>query len=131
MPMLTSYFVRKQKSSMGMEDVFLSLSKGKGLSDESPVFDLWIYKNGHILYNGIENVEKKGKIKSSIPFDILNRIEEIINDYDSNDIGEIKGRDNPLNMMKFNGKKIVYQSNRLQGNLLELNNLLELIAENI
>ena len=129
--MLTSYFVRKRKSSLGTEDVFLSLSKGKSISDDSPVFDLWIYKSGHVLYNGIENVEKKGKIKGSIPFDMLNRIEEIINNYDSNDIGEVKGRDNPLTMMKFNDKKIVFQSNRIQGNLLELNNLLELIAENI
>lgn len=129
--MLTSYFVSKQKNSLRTEDVFFSLSKGKSLADESPVFDLWIYKSGHIVYNGIENVEKKGKIKASIPFDMLQRIEELVNNYDSSDIGEVKGRDNALNMMKFNGKKIVYQSNRIQGNLLELHNLLELIAENI
>ncbi|MFG6685332.1 hypothetical protein ACGK9U_02030 [Mariniflexile sp. HNIBRBA6329] len=36
---------------------------------------------------------------------------------------EAKGSDNPLNIIKFNNKKIVIQSERITYNLLKTNNL--------
>lgn len=127
MTLLTSYFVSKQRVLENTEDAFLSLSKGKSL-DNRPVFDLWVFENGQVLYKGIENVGKIGVQKSSISLDVVSKIKSLINQSNQDEIGDAKGRDNPLTIIKHNGRKIVFQASRVKGNLLELNNLLEDIA---
>ena len=127
MTLLTSYFVSKQRVPENTDEAFISLSKGKSL-DNRPVFDLWIFENGQVVYKGIENVDKVGVEKSIVPLDVVSKIKNLINQSNQNEIGDAKGRDNPLTIIKHNGRKIVFQSSRVKGNLLELNNLLEHIA---
>ena len=54
MTLLTTYFTKK-RSNFSVKDAFLSLSKGKCLVD-CPVYDLLIFRDGQVIYNGIENV---------------------------------------------------------------------------
>lgn len=130
MTLLTSYFVSKKPQYEYTDDAILSLSKGKS-SNQLPVYDLWVFDNGHIIYKGISNVEKEGVHKTIVSIDIVDKIKSFIMNLMPNDIGDAKGRDNPLNMIKYGNKKIVYQTARAKGNLLELDNLLDHIAENI
>ena len=127
MTLLTSYFVSKQEKLKDTNDAFLSLSKGK-CQNNCPVYDLWIFENGQVIYKGIENVVKMGVHTTTISTDVVRKMNDFILNSNSRDIGDAKGRDNPLTIIKFNNKKIVFQSQRAKGNLLELNNLLEHIA---
>lgn len=131
MSLLSSYFSNKTEPCYNTEGAFLSLSKGKSLLDNSPVFDLWVFENGVIIYNGLENVDKIGMYKTNILLDVIDDIKEYILSISPNDIGQVKGIDNPLTILKLNNKKIVYQPVRVKGNLLNLNNLLESMVENI
>lgn len=131
MSLLASYFSNKSESSFSTEGFLISISKGKNLLDNSPVFDLWVFENGKLIYNGVENVAKIGMHKTIISLDTVDEIKEFILNINPKDIGKVKGIDNPLTILKLNQKKIVYQSTRITGNLLNLNNLLESIIENI
>lgn len=120
----------KQTRHENMNDAFLSLSRGKSTNGR-PVYDLWIFESGYIIYKGISNVEKIGVHKTAISLDMVSKIKNYLNNLNANDVGNAKGRDNPLTIIKFDNKKIVYQSSRAKGALLELNNLLEHFAKNI
>lgn len=130
MTLLTSYFVSKKEDLKNTRDAILSLSRGKSLNG-SPVFDLWIYRNGQITYNGIENVEKVGIHNTYIPLDIVKKINDYVSNISPLETGDTKGRDNPLTILKYNNRKIVFQSSKTKGNLQELNALLENIASSI
>lgn len=119
--------MNKKRLHVHDDDAILKLSKGKCINNH-PVFDLWIFENGQVIYDGIENVEKKGISKNIIPFDIVNRIKHLADHISTEEVGDSKGRDNALTMLKHKNKKFVFQSARVKGNLLELNNLLEYIA---
>lgn len=131
MTILASYMAKKQKQSLDIKDAFLSISKGKSVDNNSRVYDLWIFENGRAIYNGIENVEEEGLHNLSVSLEDLYKIKKYISNYSTNEIGQAKGRDNPLTILKFHGKKIVFQTERISGNLLELNNLLESLVDNI
>ncbi|WP_242203313.1 DUF6438 domain-containing protein [Aestuariivivens insulae] len=130
MTLLTSYFASKQPLNKNTHDAFLSLFKGKS-SNNGPVYDLWIFDDGNIIYKGISNVEKIGVHKTEISLDVINRIKSFARNLTPNEVGKAKGRENPLTILKFNNRKVVYQSSRAKGNLLELHNLLEYIVINI
>ena len=130
MALLTSYFVKKQKQSYDIKDSFLSLSKGKCL-DDCPVYDLLIFKNGQVVYNGIENVEKKGIHKMLISFEAVKHLNQLLMDLSPLDLGGIREKRKPLTLLKFKGKRIVYQSGRVSGSLKELDSLLESIIKSL
>lgn len=131
MNLLASYMTKKLTPSLEPKDAFLSLSKGKGVDSDSPVYDVWIFENGHVIYNGIENVVEKGFNYITISYDDVYKLKQYISNFNLKEIGKVKGRDNPLNILKFNNKKIVFQSERISGNLLELSNLIEKIVRTI
>lgn len=120
--------MNKERMPLNTEDAILCLSKGRCLNNR-PVFDLWVFDNGQVIYKGIENVDKLGIIKTNLPFDTVGRIKYLIDQISAAEVGDTKGRDNPLTLLKHKNKKIVFQSSRVKGNLLELNNLLEYIAD--
>lgn len=127
MTLLTAYFVNKEKLPVNTDEAFLKLSKGKCLN-ERPVFDLWLFDNGNVLYKGIDNVDKLGIHKTNVSLDTISRIKYLIDQTNSKDVGDAKGRDNALSIIKNKNKTIVFQSSRIKGHLLELHNLLEYIA---
>lgn len=130
MTLLTSYFVSKPKRLEQMDDAFLSLTKGKSINN-NPVFDLWVFESGTVIYKGISNVEKTGVYKTTVPLETINKIKSLVNHLSPDDVGDAKGRENPLTIIKYNERKMVYQSVRAKGSLFKLNNLLEYIASTI
>lgn len=130
MTLLTSYFTKKQKQSYNIKDAFLSLSKGRCLND-CPVYDLWIFKDGQVVYNGIENVEKQGIHKMLISHEAIKHLNQLLIELGPEDIGNIRERKKPLTLLKFKGKRIVYQSTKASGNLLELDRLFESIIKSL
>lgn len=130
MTLLTSYFMKRQKQSYNLKDAVLSLSKGKCL-DDCPVYDLWIFKNGQVIYKGIENVEKSGTHRMFISTEAIKHINQLLLNLMPEDIGSTRERKKPLTLLKFKGKRIVYQSSRVSGYLMELDHLLESIVKSI
>lgn len=130
MALLTSYFVKKQKQTYDIKDALMSISKGRCLND-CPVYDLWIFKNGQVVYNGLENVEKRGIHKMSISLEAIKHLNQLLMGMSPNDLGNTRERKKPLTLLKFKGKRIVYQSTRAVGNLKELDNLLESIIKSL
>ncbi|WP_242083652.1 DUF6438 domain-containing protein [Aestuariivivens sediminis] len=130
MTLLTSYFVNKQNRYDDKDDAFLSLTKGKSMNDH-PVYDVWLFEDGTVIYKGIENVKKTGIHRTTLSLNLLDKIKALALNLSSKEIGDAKGRDNPLSIIKYNDRKIVYQSARARGNLLELNTLLEHVANSL
>lgn len=122
--------MKKQKQSYDIKDAFLSLSKGKCF-DDCPVYDLWIFKNGQVIYNGIENVDKKGIHKMFISYEAVKHLNQLLIDMSPEDLGNIRERKKPLTLLKFRNKRIVYLSSRANGSLKELDNLLESIIKSL
>lgn len=130
MTLLTTYFTKKQKLSYNVKDAFLSLSKGRCLND-CPVYDLWIFKDGQVVYNGIENVQKVGIHKMLISHEAIKYLNQLLLEMKSEDLGNIRERKKPLTLLKFKGKRIVYQSSKVNGSLLELDQLLDSIIKSL
>jgi len=130
MTLLTTYFTKKQKQTYNIKDAFLSLSKGRCLND-CPVYDLWIFKDGQVVYNGIENVQKEGIHKMLISHEAINYLNQLLMEMKPENLGNIRERKKPLTLLKFKGKRIVYQSTKISGSLLELDHLLESIIKSL
>ncbi len=130
MTLLTTYFTKRQKQSYDVKDAFLSLSKGKSLID-CPVYDLLIFSDGHVIYNGIENVEKVGVHKMLISHEAIKHLNNLLLDMKPEDLGDVRERKKPLTLLKFKNKRIVYQSKRVSGSLYELDCLFESIISSL
>jgi len=130
MTLLTSYFTKRQRRAYKNKDALISLSKGKCLND-CPVYDLWIFEDGQVVYNGIENVEKEGIHKMSISLEAIKHLNQLLSEIAPEDIGIIRERKKPLTLLKFKDKRIVYQSSKVRRSLMELDQLLESIIKSL
>lgn len=87
-----------------------------------PVFDFYAFSDGKVIYEGIKNVDKKGKYTFKIPKNKLEEIQKEIMRLSSEGISK-SVRDIPNTIIKFSGKRIVVQ------NLQKLKKLDVLIQE--
>lgn len=126
MILVASCKTNKSTKLIDTEKSFISISKGRCLGD-CPVYDLWVFKNGNIIYHGIDHVQKKGVQKTSISLSKIDTLEKLISTINTKDLGEIKGRDTPLSILRFNNKRMVYQASKAKGNLQYINKLLDSI----
>ncbi|MDO5980547.1 DUF6438 domain-containing protein [Flavivirga spongiicola] len=124
MILIASCKTSKKTQIIDTESSLISLSKGRCLGN-CPVYDLWIFKNGNVIYNGIDNVNKKGIQEITISESKIDTLTKLMTSINPSDLGEIKGYDKPLSILRFNNKKFVYQSKNIQGNLHKINNLIE------
>ena len=94
-----------------------------------PVFDLYIYKDGKVVYRGIKNVEKKGKFTATISKVKLEEIKKEILKLDLNDNTNTKSvRDLPNTVIKVSDRKLKFQNlTKIEG----LDKLLKNIILNI
>ncbi|MCL6293443.1 DUF6438 domain-containing protein [Jejuia spongiicola] len=128
--MSPSCSISKKNASVVKEKLIVTFSKGKCLGN-CPVYDLYIYNNGRVVYNGIDNVKKKGVYETLIALDTVKRIEYLMKHFSPEEIGNTNGRDIPFTILKINDKKVVYRSTRSSGNLLKINNLIENIKDKL
>ena len=127
MILITSCATNKKVDVVDTNKAFISLSKGKCLGS-CPVYDLWIFKDGKVVYSGLENVEKKGIHETKISLEQINELCKLVKKASDVEAGDIRGRDIPLSILKFKDKRIVYQSLKIKGNLLIINNLINNIV---
>lgn len=76
-----------------------------------PVFDLYIFDEGKALYNGIRNVDKKGKHYFVVSKIMLDKIQREIIKLNTENSGK-STRDLPNTILKFLGKKLIVQDSR-------------------
>ena len=71
---------------------------------ECPVFDMYIYNDGKVIYNGFQNVVLKGEHKFSISKNHINEIKKELKNIDFKIKTNIV-RDLPNLILKYNGEK--------------------------
>ena len=130
MILITSCSIGKKLDINDTDKAYISLSKGRCLGN-CPVYDLWVFKDGKVLFKGIDNVEKTGLHETVVSKEVIKKIETLVKATNIEDIETPKGRDLPLTILRYNGKKVAFQENRIKGNLLILNNLIKSLRNDI
>ena len=130
MVLITSCSTGKKLDTNDTDKAYISLSKGRCLGN-CPVYDLWVFKDGKVLFKGIDNVEKIGFHETVVSTETIKKIERLLKAADTENIEAPKGRDLPLSILRYNGKKVAFQESRIKGSLLILNNLLKNLKNKI
>lgn len=98
----------------------------KACLGKCPVLDVFIYNDGLVIYNGIKNVEKKGKHTFKISKKTLEEIKKEVAKVDFNSAynKDLK-RDLPKTILKVNDKKAVFQNKKeIEGIEKIINNII-------
>ncbi len=90
----------------------IQLTKKRCLG-KCPVYDLMIYKNGLVTYNGIDNVSKRGVHQFSIPTKKMEALNKLFDDSGFKDIEikSTKGRDFPITQLTYQNKTVSFKGN--------------------
>ena len=116
------------KAFLKTDTALLRYSKS-GCLGNCPVYDLYIYENGSVWYNGIKNTSKK-KAHSTITMEKIATLKSLLNAIKVEDYQSVKGRDVPITAMTFNNKNVKYNANAVTGNLSKIDSLIqEIIRE--
>ena len=76
-----------------------------------PVYDIYVYNDGTVDYNGLKNVHKKGNFKTKISAKKLEEIKSEIKKIDFSTVDK-KVRDLPNTIIKFNGEKLIVKNRK-------------------
>ncbi|MEE9361454.1 MAG: DUF6438 domain-containing protein [Cellulophaga sp.] len=88
MILVASCKTNKRTKLIDTEKSFISISKGRCLGN-CPVYDLWNFKDGNVIYNGIDHVEKKGIQETTVSQSKIDALTKLIASIKPTDIGEI------------------------------------------
>ena len=102
-------------TKLNYQDAYIQLTKKRCLG-KCPVYDLFIYKNGKVVYNGIDNVEKEGKHEFNLSNQELKNLERMFADSEYKSLKDpVKSniRDLPITLLKFKDKKIEFQGQKI------------------
>ena len=86
---------------------------------ECPVFDMYIYNDGKVIYNGFQNVVLKGEHKFSISKNHINEIKKELKNIDFKIKTNIV-RDLPNIILKYNGEKLTVNNKEEIKDLVKL-----------
>jgi hypothetical protein len=106
------------------EEAIITYSKSRCFG-RCPVYDLYIFNDGKILYKGIENVSKTGTYQSTINLEELDRIKLLLNNLDIQSNQNKLIRDMPVTTLIFNGTKTTYNETKIPENLKIVNDLIK------
>ena len=107
----------------------IQLTKKRCLG-KCPVYDLFIYEDGLVRYNGIENVKKTGRHQFKIADDQLSELQQLFAKAKFQDIEdpEKKGRDFPITQLSFKNKTISFQGTNMTEKVKDIVSKIEEIA---
>lgn len=90
----------------------IQLTKKRCLG-KCPVYDLMIYKNGLVTYNGIDNVSKKGLHQFNLPSKKMESLGKLFDDSGFKEIesNTKKGRDFPITQLTYQNKTVSFKGN--------------------
>jgi hypothetical protein len=91
------------------EEAFLYYGKTQCLG-KCPVFDMYLFKDGKVLYEGIKNVSKLGMHQFSIKTEDVDEIKKELEKIDFTTKEKLT-RDFPNTVLKFKGKRLAIQKN--------------------
>lgn len=110
------------------KNALITFSKGRCLGN-CPVYDMWVFNDGKIIYNGIKNVPKTGYQTQRISDETLEKIKHLVEKSFLKATKTQRIRDLPLTTLVSKGKSIRFHSNLAKAELLELNTLFESIRK--
>ncbi|WP_442264497.1 DUF6438 domain-containing protein [Tenacibaculum sp. ZS6-P6] len=88
-----------------------------------PVFDLYVYQNGKVIFNGVNNTKIKGEAEYQISTQQVKLLKGELSKLSSVvDSESKKGRDLPKTIVNFDNKTLTFKGNK---NLIVFNNLLK------
>jgi hypothetical protein len=100
-----------------------------GCLGNCPVYDLYVFENGYVLYKGVKNTSKK-KAHSTITKEKIAILKSLLSSITVEDYQSAKGRDIPITSIVFNNKSVKYNANTVTGNLSKMDSLIqEIIRE--
>ncbi|MGG6231326.1 DUF6438 domain-containing protein [Tenacibaculum sp. SDUM215027] len=91
------------------EDAFLYYGKTQCLG-KCPVFDMYVFKDGKVIYEGFKNVSKLGLHEFSIKAEEVEKIKQELEKVDFSTKEKLT-RDFPNTVLKFKGKRLAIQKN--------------------
>ncbi len=102
------------------KNVLLYYAKGPCLG-RCPVYHLWVFTDGTILYKGVDKGDQKKEIKSRLS---SNAIADLVMLLDSDLVRPMRLnriRDIPVTTLKFDGKEYEYHASQVKGQLKKVN----------
>ena len=93
------------------QQAYIQLTKKRCLG-MCPVYDLFIYINGVVVYNGIDHVTDKGKRQFELSEEKLNEVKALLDDLDIESLKKHtykKTRDLPVTELFIDGTKLSFQ----------------------
>lgn len=93
-------------------DPLIQLTK-KRCFGKCPVYDLYVYKDGLVKYNGIDHVKRRGKHEFTLSEDQLTEIKNVFEaaGFETLESQEKKVRDLPITQISFQHKKVQFIGN--------------------
>ena len=93
-------------------DPLIQLTK-KRCFGKCPVYDLYVYTNGLVKYNGIDYVQRKGEHEFTLSEDQLTEIKSVFKaaNFETLESQEKKVRDLPVTQISFQHKKVQFIGN--------------------
>lgn len=100
------------------EDALLYYGKTQCLG-KCPVFDMYVFEDGKVIYEGLKNVELKGKHEFKLSLSEIKQIKQELETIAFSSEEKIK-RDLPNTVLKLKGNKLVTQNKERIKNLIIL-----------
>lgn len=76
-----------------------------------PVYDVYVFEDGKVEYEGIKNVSKKGKHSYQLSVEELKKLKEELSQINTTKVEKLK-RDIPNTIIRFNGKNLKVQDTK-------------------
>lgn len=102
-------------AELPIQNPYIQLSKKRCLGT-CPVYDLFIYANGTVVYNGIEHVNRKGKYQFVISEEKLDEIKKLFEDIDLDSLKKKPNRrirDLPVTNLIVDNQKLSFQGQNI------------------
>ena len=120
----------KTVSVSNINKTILNYSKGPCLGN-CPVYNIKIFENGKVLFNGISDVKKNGEFESLISLKKIKTLNNLLSSISVKDYEKISGRDKPITTLNFKENNIRFDATKSKGNLLKIEGLISQIVESI
>ncbi len=108
-------------------ELLLQYSKGPCLGGKCPVYDFLIYPNGDFVFKNVKGIESDKEIKGRLPSKKIKQLKALLQKLKA-PTNFKRIRDLPVSTLKFNGKSYKYHANKTQGELKDVNTLVETLV---
>jgi len=113
---------------MDKDQVLMHYSKVPCLG-KCPVYELWIFNDGTVLYKGINKVARKGEIKSRLSSEEISDLVLLLEHNLTEPKAFKKVRDLPVTRLRYGQKKFGYHVSKIDVRLKEVNSAIEDLVE--